>query len=146
MNMALLLQFAQAIVTDIRYTSGQEEGTGMIAACPRCHTLYNGSELEVCSRCQADEKADFRAIQLYLDECPGANALEVAEATGVKIDHIDRMIRRGVLEIVRRTCETCGAPVKRGRFCPSCAERLQQDLDVLKQEFADPHAAYHAER
>ncbi|AGB42153.1 flagellar operon protein TIGR03826 [Halobacteroides halobius DSM 5150] len=103
-----------------------------IKKCKRCKRVFSpvGRE-KICPRCKQDEERDFEKVKNYLWDHPGANVEEISEETEVAEDLITKFIKEGrfaQLDGVDLSveCERCGAPIKNGRFCEDCSQKLQQ--------------------
>ncbi|SES84159.1 flagellar operon protein TIGR03826 [Natronincola peptidivorans] len=101
--------------------------------CVSCNRTfaYNGSDL--CSRCGNTDEDDFKKVKEYLYDNPGASIIEVSEATDVSEKKILRFLRENRIEIKEEDnmlldCERCGASIRSGRFCDSCAGDLKKEL------------------
>lgn len=102
--------------------------------CPRCGKMFRPlSGRRICPDCVKADLEEFHSVRDYLRDHPGANIFEVTEATGVPVRKIQEYIREGRLVVSESadwgvTCENCGAPVKTGRLCPECTEKLAKEI------------------
>ncbi|WP_353093774.1 TIGR03826 family flagellar region protein [Tissierella praeacuta] len=104
-----------------------------IRNCTRCGKIYNYDGFKICFNCRKDDEKDFQKVKGYLYEYPGANIVEVEEATGVETSKIIGYLKEGRLEVADGSnlileCEKCGASIKTGRFCDKCTNELQREL------------------
>jgi hypothetical protein len=89
---------------------------------------------DLCPDCIKKEEDDYALIKSYLKQNPGADVLEVSEATGVSEKRVLQMIRNGRLILdARVSCERCGRPIDSGRFCHECLIDLGKSLESLLQ-------------
>lgn len=104
-----------------------------LAKCARCDKLFNKILSEVCNNCQPDEDSDYGRIQDVLSQESTLNVEEVAEAAGVGLDCVLRMMREGridnVTQEVNVTCGRCGAPAisVSKRLCQRCLANLDRE-------------------
>lgn len=82
-----------------------------------------------CPECAEAEIAEFESVKEHLRKHPGASVLQVSEATGVPVKKIREYVKEGRLvsasEDWNISCDRCGKPIARGRFCDDCAARLE---------------------
>ncbi|WP_312667792.1 TIGR03826 family flagellar region protein [Tissierella praeacuta] len=107
-----------------------------IRNCIRCGKIYNYDGFKICPSCRRDDEKDFQKVKEYLYEYPGANMVEVEEATGVEASKIISYLREGRLEVADGSnlilqCEKCGVSIKTGRFCDKCSNDLQRELNQV---------------
>ncbi len=100
--------------------------------CSECGKIYvdNGSGMGMCHACYLKEEEYEQVVASFVRDHPGTSVQEIHAETGVKEKIIYRMIRSG--RFVSNTeifypCESCGAPISRGRLCDKCS------TNILKQ-------------
>lgn len=101
--------------------------------CVRCGKVYVYDGFSVCLDCRRADEEDFEKVKAYLDENPGANVMQVSEATGVDTKKIIKFLREGRLEVkdevnILLDCERCGKPIKTGRFCEECSKQVEKEI------------------
>jgi flagellar operon protein (TIGR03826 family) len=107
--------------------------------CPRCGKIFNQHVLPVCDRCVIEEEKAFDKLKEYLDEFPGSNVDQTAEATGVSTKKILQYLKEGRLEPVQGfglalKCDSCGKKIAMGRYCETC----QRDITTkVAEAFAE---------
>ena len=102
--------------------------------CEQCgapNPEYKGIGEYKCSECGFVMYDDFGLVRNYLEVNKGATQSEVHRATGVSMDTIRKFLKEERLEIaegsgVMLACEICRAPIRSGRYCPSCAKVVEQ--------------------
>lgn len=105
--------------------------------CKSCGTIFNyigGAPL--CTNCQKDIEKKYEEVKQYLYDNPGSNIQRVAEDNDVSIPQIKKWVREERLEFTEGSavgldCENCGAPVRTGRFCQSCKDKITTRLEKI---------------
>ena len=100
-------------------------------ACKRCGKLFNyvtGDKL--CPICKEEMEEKFQEVRKYIQEHKGASMTEVAEECDVQSTWIQKWLREERLELTEGSaitidCESCGAPIRSGRLCNSCADKFR---------------------
>jgi uncharacterized protein YlaI len=97
---------------------------------------------QICPACQERVEEKFQQVKAYIIDNPGVTAEQVSEDNDVSIKQIKQWIREERLVFssdspISIECEKCGKPIKTGRFCPECRQRLANSLtDSVKPEKA----------
>lgn len=107
--------------------------------CPRCGKLFVAGGNYVCHECIERDEEDFDKVRKYIFENPNAHVAEVSEATEVSENKIMGYLRDGRLIGDRLqpmiNCVSCGALIKTGSLCESCADKLAKEInDKVKTE------------
>jgi uncharacterized protein len=119
-----------------------------IRNCRRCGKVYNFNGFAVCPNCTRQEQEDFDKIRDYLFKHPNSSALEVSQATGLELKVITRFQKEGRIESDgmvtsdNLSCEKCGQPVKSGRFCEQCVQKIQAELKKGTNTIANPRTTF----
>ena len=99
--------------------------------CKRCGRIFNYiGGVPLCQACRDQDEEDFKRIKEYLYKNPGSPMSLVASELDVSVEKIKRFLKEGRLEIVGDEpnfvldCESCGKPIKTGRFCSECEKDL----------------------
>lgn len=92
-----------------------------------------------CEKCGFLEYDDYGKARNYVEKHMGANAAEVAKATGVPQKSIRDMLKEGKLEIAKDSviflkCEICGAKISSGKYCPKCEMNYHHDLEEMARK------------
>ena len=105
--------------------------------CSKCGLMleYKGNGEYICSGCGNVERDDFGKVRHYIEENGPSKATDIAAGTGVDISKINRYLKQGKIEIPEGggpyiKCERCGCDIRYGRFCPSCALSMCNDMKV----------------
>lgn len=101
--------------------------------CKVCGKLFNYVNSPICPACLKDMEQKFDQVKAYIYEHPGAGIREVSEENDVSQSMIKRWIREERLSFsedsqVTFACEKCGVPIRTGRFCKACKEKMQNAL------------------
>lgn len=102
--------------------------------CKTCGRLFNYlAGPPICDGCKAALEDKFQIVKEYVREHQDAKVNEVAEECDVSIQQIRRWIREERLVLSEASgvfieCEKCGTPIRTGRFCQDCKNKLQGDL------------------
>ncbi|MCR5451602.1 MAG: flagellar protein [Lachnospiraceae bacterium] len=108
-----------------------------VRTCRRCGRLFNymfGTNL--CAACKNTLEKDYERTRDYIRDNPGASIKEVSDECEVTINQIEQWLRDGRLEFskasgVNITCENCGKPVKKGRYCEECTNSMLNTLNSM---------------
>ncbi len=107
--------------------------------CRSCGNIFNYVAGQViCPVCREKVEKKFQEVKDYIREHKGAGIKEVAEECDVDAAQIRQWLKEERLEITEDsaiclTCESCGAPIRSGRFCGKCAGNMTRGFqEVLK--------------
>jgi uncharacterized protein len=107
--------------------------------CRKCNKVFVFIRTPICSDCEKSEEAIFETVRTYIKENPLKKIEEVAMETDVSVKRINKYIREGRIDVVNSkaisvSCESCGVPMKKGRYCSKCTMLVKSQMDQL---FAD---------
>lgn len=106
-----------------------------IRNCKECGRLFNYlSGRPICPDCKQKLEDKFMEVKNYIREHRGATIAEVAEVNEVDTKQIKMWIREERLSLtddsaITIECESCGAPIRTGRFCKECASKMSEGLE-----------------
>lgn len=110
-----------------------------IRNCKMCGRIFNYVAGPVlCPGCKDSLEAKFQEVKEYVREHKGAGIAEVAEACDVEAAQIRQWLREERLEVTEDSaiflsCESCGAPIRCGRFCEKCKMEVTKGFkDVVR--------------
>ncbi len=66
---------------------------GLCTNCGKINQLINN----LCNNCYRDEMDTIKEIKTFLNKYPRSNAMDIALETGISIDKITRLIKRGTI-------------------------------------------------
>lgn len=106
--------------------------------CPRCGRLFSSLKDSLCMNCLKAEEEQFETVRKYLKENPGNTVAQVSRDTEVSVKKINRYLREGRLEVTEGlgdylTCLNCGTPIKTGKFCASCSNKLSKSFEAATE-------------
>ncbi len=102
--------------------------------CRDCGRLFNyigGPRL--CGNCKAKLEEKFDEVKEFIRANKSATIAVVSEECEVSQKQITQWIREERLEFsedssVTLQCETCGAPIRTGRYCNACRNNVKNDF------------------
>lgn len=110
-----------------------------IRNCRNCGSIFNYvSGPIVCPACRESLEAKFQEVKHYIEEHPGVGIKQVSEECDVETHVIQQWLREERLEVTENSavylnCESCGAPIRSGRYCDRCKNNLTNGFrDVLR--------------
>lgn len=116
-----------------------------IRNCRVCGRIFNYmSGAPVCQVCRENLEAKFQEVKEYIREHRGVGISEVAEACDVDPAQIRQWLKDDRLEVTEDSaiflnCESCGAPIRSGKFCERCKNNMTKGFDnVLKASRPEP--------
>ncbi len=102
--------------------------------CRKCGSLFNYvTGTVICPKCRDEMEAKFKEVKTYIQSHPGAGIQETSRECEVEVNQIQQWIREERLEfasdsMVTLNCESCGSPIRSGRFCDNCKNSLANGL------------------
>lgn len=116
-----------------------------IRNCRVCGRIFNYLQgAPVCPACRDNLEAKFQEVKEYIREHKGVGIQEVAEACDVDPAQIRQWLKDDRLEVTEDSpmflnCESCGAPIRSGKFCEKCKNNMSKGLnEVLKANRPEP--------
>ena len=112
--------------------------------CRKCGRLFNYVLGPItCPACREGLEAKFKEVKAYIQEHPACGMKEVSEECDVEPGQIQQWVREERLEFTSESlmvvnCESCGAPIRSGRYCDKCKNALTNGLRAAMQR---PQAA-----
>jgi len=106
--------------------------------CIRCGKVFAYTYNPVCNKCLEQEEEEFKRVKEYIYENPGSTVFEVSDATEISVEKIMKFLREERLELssdntnLLLECESCGRPIKSGRYCEECKNQIASEM---KREF-----------
>jgi len=109
--------------------------------CKSCGRMFNYiAGPPICDGCKAALEDKFQIVKEYVRDNKDAKMNVVAEECDVSVQQIRRWIREERLALSENSamfieCEKCGAPIRTGRFCGKCKNKLEGEF---KGVYAQP--------
>lgn len=105
--------------------------------CRMCRRLFNylGGK-NICPVCKDALEKKFLAVRDYIRENPTSGLQKIADDNEIDVQQVRDWIKEGRLEIskggpISLSCEKCGAPILKGRFCDNCNKNMANNLSKL---------------
>ncbi|KON86283.1 membrane protein [Sporosarcina globispora] len=113
-----------------------------LSNCPKCDAIFVKNQFrDVCQDCWKEEEKAYETVYQFIRKRENRTAMmmEVVEATGVEEELIIKFIKSGRLKLTQfpnlgYPCEKCGASIREGKLCGSCAGGLRKDLQQFTAE------------
>lgn len=119
-----------------------------LSICPRCRAIFVQDISPVCTKCIHAEDSDYALIRDALVEDPGMGQEELAQAAGVTLVCVMRMLEEKQLASERpgndAICGQCGEPALSDakRLCIGCLldldRRLGEEVRVAQRNKKPP--------
>lgn len=112
--------------------------------CRKCGKLFNYSFGQpICPQCKEATEEKFKEVKKYIQEHPNCGIPEVSRECEVETGQIQQWIREERLEftsesMVGLNCESCGTPIRSGRYCDSCKAQLVNGFQAATRKPAPP--------
>ena len=115
-----------------------------VRSCRSCKRLFNyvGGQ-PICPACKDMLEKKFMDAKEYIRNNKGCGIKEVAEAIEVNPNQIKQWVKEERLEFSADstdifTCEQCGIPIRTGRLCKKCKEKMVDNLEGLYRTVVEP--------
>lgn len=110
-----------------------------VRTCRECKRIFNYlSGPVICPACREALEEKFQEVKKYIMDHKGAGMQEVADECEVDIQQIRQWLREERLELTENsaivlTCESCGGPIRSGRFCDKCRNAMANNFQSIMQ-------------
>lgn len=105
--------------------------------CRKCRRLFNylGGK-NICPACKDQLEMVFLKVRDYIRDNPASPLQKIADDNEIDVQQIRDWIKEGRLEVSKESpitvsCEKCGAPILKGRFCEACNKTMANNLGAL---------------
>lgn len=108
-----------------------------VRTCRKCKKIFNYlSGPVICPSCKDSLEKKFQEVKKYIGDHRGATMQEVAEECEVDVAQIRQWLREERLELTEEsavflTCESCGAPIRSGRYCDACRNNIANGFENI---------------
>ncbi|MBQ7919063.1 MAG: flagellar protein [Lachnospiraceae bacterium] len=102
--------------------------------CRGCGKIFNYiSGPQLCPGCRQGLEEKFQKVKTYIRENPGVGIRQVSEECDVEPSLINQWLKDERLELSESSslllnCESCGQPIRTGRYCDKCKMAMSQTL------------------
>ncbi len=110
-----------------------------VRTCRGCKKIFNYLTGPIlCPACREALEQKFQDVKKYIQEHRGASMQEVADECEVDMQQIRQWLREERLELsedsaIALTCESCGKPIRSGKFCEKCRNAMANNFQSLMQ-------------
>lgn len=111
--------------------------------CRKCGSLFNYiAGMPICPECKEKLENKFKEVKEYIDKHQGCGVAEVSRECEVESSQIQQWLREERLQfssdsMISLNCESCGAPIRSGRYCDACKANL---INGFSQAIKKPEA------
>ncbi len=108
-----------------------------VRTCRKCKKIFNYLTGPIlCPACKEKMEEKFQEVKKYISEHPGATIPEVAEECEVETGQIKQWLKDDRLELtegspIMLSCESCGAPIRSGRYCDKCRSNMTNGFQSI---------------
>lgn len=112
--------------------------------CKKCGKLFNYvAGAPVCPMCREELEKKFHEVKKFILEHPGVGIAEVSEMCEVETSQVRQWVREERLEfaegsVVDIACESCGTPIRTGRFCDKCKATM---INTMSNAYKRPQSS-----
>lgn len=105
--------------------------------CKECGRLFNYmSGEQLCPSCKDKLEDKFQEVKTYIRDNAHAGVDQVATDCEVSVKQIKKWIREERLTFTEDSpimieCESCGAPIRSGKYCDACRNKMQSGLESM---------------
>ena len=112
--------------------------------CRKCGRLFNYAlGPMICPQCRDALEEKFKEVKKYIQDHPMCGIQEVSRECDVEVSQIQQWLREERLEftsdsVMVLNCESCGSPIRCGKFCDNCKNQLTNSLKSVMPQKAKP--------
>ena len=105
--------------------------------CRKCGRLFNYIHGDkICPGCKDKLEDVFQKVKAFVTEHRYCTMNDICEACEVDQRQIQKWIREERLEFaddspIKLPCESCGTRINSGKYCQSCKNKLQNNLNKM---------------
>lgn len=110
-----------------------------VRTCRNCKKIFNYlTGPVICPSCREELEKKFQEVKVFIQDHPGVSMHVVAEECDVDMQQIRQWLREERLELSEDSalvlaCESCGLPIRSGRFCDKCRNAMVNNFQSLVQ-------------
>ncbi len=108
-----------------------------VRTCKGCRKIFNYvSGPMLCPACRQALEEKFQLVKKYIEDHGTATLPQIAEDCEVDVQQIRQWLREERLELASGSapvleCESCGVPIRSGRFCDKCRTSMANNMQSL---------------
>ncbi|MBR1855245.1 MAG: flagellar protein [Lachnospiraceae bacterium] len=108
-----------------------------VRTCRSCRKIFNYvSGPMLCPACRQALEEKFQEVKKYIEDHGTATLPQIAEDCDVDVQQIRQWLREERLELASNSsfvleCESCGGPIRSGRFCDKCRASMANNMQSL---------------
>ncbi|MGN0161846.1 MAG: FeoC-like transcriptional regulator [Lachnospiraceae bacterium] len=107
--------------------------------CRNCGKLFNyigGSYRSLCPACIDKLEEKFQEVKAYVEDNRGVTMNDLTQRFEVDARQIEKWVREERLCFAEDSpigigCEKCGKMIKTGKYCPACAQEMENLMTNL---------------
>lgn len=110
-------------------------------ACKKCGgvMVYRGLGEYCCEDCRTLDYDNYGKTRNYIEQNPGASAVDVEKKAGVSRSAIREMLKEARFEVKDGAksflrCESCGKELQSGRYCRECEKSIHLAIEKEQRE------------
>lgn len=112
-----------------------------VRQCRNCRKLFQYRGNPLCPVCVNELDKLFETVRNYIYDNPQSTIDEICNETEVTRATITSWLRDGRLILSAENasllqCESCGEPIRTGRFCEKCSSNVKSQLESAAQSMA----------
>lgn len=101
--------------------------------------VYRGLGEYLCEQCKEKDYDNYGKTRNFIEEHPGASAVDIEKNTGVSKAAIREMLKESRFEVVEGVksflrCEGCNKEIRSGRYCPECEKNIHLTIEKQQRE------------
>ena len=101
--------------------------------------VYRGLGEYRCEKCKTEDYDNYGKTRNYIEENPGASAIDIEKNTGVSKLAIREMLKESRFEVKEGVksflrCENCNAEIRSGRYCEKCENDIHLKIEQQQRE------------
>lgn len=104
-----------------------------VRRCVMCGVLFNSFGSKKCPECIQEMDRKFLIIRDFIYQNEEADVMQISEETGIDGKVILEFLKEGRLtlgiESSLLSCESCGKPIRSGKYCEACRQELEDALN-----------------
>ena len=109
-----------------------------VSNCAKCKRVFSRTHSPLCPACQQAAFSQVSHVYRFVQGNPQMTLEEIAENCTVSVKELEKMLSEGKLGTAASKiiyhCQRCSVTLsvvmRRGRFCPECAEKIEAEAGL----------------